>query len=389
MTEMKNICQNCVMPNNFLGVSLNEKGICNFCQDRSFKTKNWWKVQISDTSRHKSLQDWNNVVKTMQKHHVTREYDCVLGYSGGKDSTALVDTFVNEYNLNPLLITIDTGFMTEVAKQNIKDTLTKMKLYENHSIIEEAIPVFTKLYRFFFFHHNSPDLALTAKICWVCTDLIHTILVKEAIKRHIPYVIVGFSPDQIKRYFYETTLENIIEDGTPDAEFKEVLDEMDLQWYLTESEKTSNHIPRVLYPYHVIEYDENEIIKRIESKRLIEKGKGDPVITNCHVVKVALIYDLYRYGGIPYILQYAELVRQQKTEEERKKSRRKWLRVYNQVSRGILNGTFNVEGIKLFFNKIDTTKQALLDSIIAQRNKDPNKEQILRNIELLQTKRLK
>ena len=389
MTEIKHICQHCVVPNNFLGVSLNGEGLCNYCQDASYKTINWWKVDIDEALRRKSLKDWNKVVHSMQKNHGALEYDCILGYSGGKDSTALVDTFVNEYGLNPLLITIDTGFMTEVAKQNIKDTLTKMNLFENHIFIEEAIPVFTKLYKYFFFHHTSQELALTIKICPVCTDLIHTILVKEALKRRIPYVMIGFSPDQIKRYFYETSKENTIEDGIPDEEFRQVLNPQDVTWYLTEDEIDSGNIPRVLYPYHVIDYDENEIIERIESKGLIAKGKGDPVITNCHVVKAALMYDLYRYGGVTYILQYAELVRQQKTDEERKKSRSQWLRVYNQVSRAILKGTFSVEGINLFLEKIGTTKEELLNSIIAQRNADPNKVQILQNLELLRRKRLK
>ncbi|MHA1293314.1 MAG: hypothetical protein ACTSQJ_11685, partial [Promethearchaeota archaeon] len=373
MTEQHLICQNCILPDGFLGIRINSKGFCNFCENPKYKTINWSKVQIDNKLRERCLKDWNITVKYMQKNYGKQKYDCVIGYSGGKDSTALVDTFITEYKLNPLLITVDTGFMTDVAKENIKDTLNKMNLYQNHILIEEAIPTFTKLYKHFFLNHFSNEKSLTVDICHICTDLIHTIIVKEAIKREIKYVIIGFSPDQIARYFYETLVEDIIKDGTPDSMFKENFDENDERWYLTQKEKLSGKLPRVLYPYHVIDYDEKEIIKRIESKGLIKVGKSDPTLTNCHVVKAALMYDLYRYGGLTYALQYAELIRQEPNLDKRRKSRKDWLRLYKSVARSILNGTFNVDGMNLFFNKIGVSQEELLKTIEKHRNSDPNK----------------
>ncbi len=318
----------------------------------------------------------------MKKNQNKKHYDCVIGYSGGKDSTALVDTIITEYKLNPLLITVNTGFMTDVAKQNIRDTLTKMDLYENFILIEDAIPTFTKLYQFFFFNHISNEKTLTADICHACTDLIHTLVVKEAIKRTIPYVIIGFSPDQIARYFYKSDKEHVIKDGTPDEGLAKIFDEGNFRCYLSEKEITGN-IPRVLYPYHVIEYDEAEIIGRIEAKDLIEPGKGDPVLTNCHVVKAAIMYDFFRYGGIPYAFQYAELVRQDNS------LRKKWLRTINQVSRAILSGTFNNEGMEKFFQKIGVSQVDIMHKIIAQRAVDPNFKQIMNNLVLIKNRKLK
>jgi DNA-directed RNA polymerase subunit K/omega len=389
MTEVHLICKNCILVDGFLGIEINKDQLCDFCADPTHKNPNWSKREIKNEQRKDKLNDWNQTLKEMQRAHKGSCYDCVIGYSGGKDSTSLVDTFVNEYHLNPLLVSVDTGFMTEVAKQNMKDTLNKINMFENHILIEDAIPTFKKLYYHYFFNHNSPEKALTVEICHKCTDLIHTIVFKETLKRNIPYVIIGFSPDQIARYFYETPLEGIIADGSPLNIFNE--EESDLKWYLNQEDKEKMQIkcPRLLYPYHVMDYDEQEIISRLEVKELIQKGKGDPILTNCHVVKAALFHDFYRYGVVTYALQYAELIRQEKDPIKRKKSRKSWLRAYKQIAKGILNARFNPEGIESFLTTLGTTREELLQKIIEKRQSDDNESKILQNIERIVLNKLK
>lgn len=389
MTEEQVICKNCILVDGFLGVRINDNGLCDFCSDSSHKNPNWSKIHIDVKKRQEACEDWKRVVESMQKSQNNENYDCVIGYSGGKDSTALVDTFINEYNLKPFLVTVDTGFMTEIAKQNVRATLAKLDLFEDHILIKSAIPTFTKLYKYCFFHHESNEKSLTVDICHRCTDLIHTIIIKEAMKRQIQYVIIGFSPDQIARYFYETSILDIIVDGSVPSHLQSIYTEQDFKWYLTPLDVSSNLIPRILYPYHVIEYDEEEILQRIESKGLIEIGKGDPVLTNCHVVKAALLYDMFRYGGVTYALQYAELIRQEDDDEARKKSRKEWLRLYKQIGKSILNGTFNMEGMNAFFTRLGISKAELLTAIVNQQKQDPNYDQIIKNIELVKSNKLK
>jgi hypothetical protein len=389
MTEEHVICKKCILVDGFLGVNIRDNGLCDFCSDPSHKNPNWSKIHIDLNTRQEAYEDWKIVVASMQQSHDGNKYDCVIGYSGGKDSTALVDTFINEYCLKPLLVTVDTGFMTDTSKQNISDTLAKMDLSDDHILIENAIPTFTKLYSYFFFNHQSNKKSLTVDICHKCTDLIHTIVVKEAIKREIQFVIIGFSPDQIARYFYETSIVDILVDGTVPSPLQSIYTEQDYIWYLTTPISSKKSLPRVIYPYHVIEYDEKEIIQRIETKGLIEIGKGNPVLTNCHIVKAALLYDLYRYGGVTYALQYAELVRQEENAQVRKKIRKEWLRLYKQIGKSILNGTFNIEGMNAFFERLGITKEELLTTIARQRDQDPNYQQIVKNIDLIKSNRLK
>lgn len=313
----------------------------------------------------------------MKQNHGKRQYDCVIGYSGGKDSTALLNLIYNEYNLTPLAITVDMGFMSDIAKQNIKDTLEKINV--DHIFISEANNTFTKLYYWHFINHFSFDKCLTKDICDYCSDLLHSIIVKEAMNRNIRIILLGYSPDQIARYFYEMPRDEMVNEWKPDLIFNDSFTDNDRRWYIDSKNISINNLPRVLLPYHVLDYQEDKIIELVESKNLIKKGNADPLKTNCYVVSAALFYDINRYGGIPYIFQFAELVRQDPS------IRKKWLRTLKRISPLILNAKFNENGVKEFFEKINVSKESLLETIQKQIEQDPNKDQILRNLNLIKS----
>ncbi len=387
MIKQEHFCRNCIIPNGFLGLKLNDEGLCDYCNNPNHKNENWSKVQIDSDLRHQKLNDWNSVIQRLQSSPRKKKYHCVLGYSGGKDSTALLDYLMNELQLNVLAITIDTGFMTEVAKQNIKDTLKKMNIEEHHLFFEDAAKSFTRLYRWLFFNHESDTISLTVNVCDKCSDLIHSIIVNEAIKRDIPYVFFGYSPDQIKRFFYEIPRIEALNEWKPIFVDLAPFTKKDREMFINNEKISIGDMPRIILPYHVMEYDENKIIETVETKGFIQKGKADPILTNCHVVKAAAMYDFYRYGGLTYALQYAELVRQTPDDRVRQVNRRKWLRLYKRIAHSIYKGTFNAEGIERFLKTIGCSKDEILESIIRFRNNDPNKNKILQNIELINSKK--
>ncbi len=379
MIEQAKFCCNCILPDGFLGIHLNSEGLCSFCNNPKYENINYSRKIISLERRMKALQDWNLVVEDMQMNHGRTEYDCILGYSGGKDSTALLHYLVNELGLTPLAVTSDTGFMTNIAKDNMKETLKQIQV--EHILIEEAIPTFTKLYKYHFFNHNSNETFLARYICDYCSDLIHSIVVKEAIKRKIPYVLFGYSPDQTFRYFYEMPRIQIMKEWKPELSENPFFDENDAKWYLTHEELKAEIIPRVLLPYHVIPYREQDIIDLVESQNYIKKGHADPLLTNCNVVHAATFYDFNRYGGILYACQYAELVRQNP------ESRKRWLRTLKMSAPLILENKFKTKDVNSFFNQIGTSQEDMLKHINDQLDHDPNKHMIIRNISMFKRKK--
>ncbi|MFX1572779.1 MAG: hypothetical protein ACFFB0_08520 [Promethearchaeota archaeon] len=379
MIEQQNICKKCILPEGFLGIQLNSEGLCNFCVDPNYKNINYSRTINSPERTSEALKDWNHVVKDMQKKHTHRKYDCILGYSGGKDSTALLHYMINDLNLTPLAVTSDTGFMTDIAKDNMKTTLQEIQV--DHILIENCIPAFIKLYKYHFFNHTSNEVFLARNICDYCSDLIHSIIVKEAIKREIPYVLFGYSPEQTFRYFYEMPHEQVITDWRPEILDSPFFDEDDAKWYLTDGELDNGKLPRVILPYHVIPYREQDIIELVESKEYIKKGHADPLLTNCSVVHAATFYDFNRYGGILYACQYAELVRQNP------ESRKKWLRTLKISAPLILENKFKAKEVNMFFKQIDVSQEEMLEHIHKQLQEDPNRKIIEQNIAMFRKKR--
>ncbi|MFX0029015.1 MAG: hypothetical protein ACFE8B_07390 [Candidatus Hermodarchaeota archaeon] len=382
MIKQQNICTKCILPEGFLGVQLDLEGTCDYCNDPNHKNVNWSRTKITQRKRDKALADWIMVVEDMQRNHGSLPYDCVLGYSGGKDSTALLDFLVNDLGLTPLAVTSDTGFMTDIAKENIRDTLKQIQV--DQILIKDCIPTFTKLYRYHFLNHSSNETLLARDICDYCSDLIHSIVVKEAIKHKIPYVLFGYSPDQIFRYFYEIPQEEIINDWKPELLLNNpIFNNSDALWYFSSEELTSGNLPRVLLPYHVIPYREEKIIDLVESKNYIKKGHADPLLTNCNVVHAATFYDFNRYGGILYAFQYAELVRQNP------QVRKKWLRTLRIVAPLILENKFKEKEVNNFLETIGISKDDLIEQIQTQLVKDPKKPQIESNISLFRKRNLR
>ena len=119
-----------------------------------------------------------------------------------------------------------------------------------------------------------------------------------------------------------------------------------------------------------------KIISLIESKGLVKKGNSSTLKTSCHVVATSLFYDINRYGGIPYIFQYAELARQDPT------IRKKWLRTVRMLSPSVKQGKFNELGVNLVLDSFGVSKDDILTNIQKQLEQDPNKEEILRNFKL-------
>jgi len=374
MMHEQYICKNCILVDGSFGIELNSEGICNYCEDPTYKTTNWWKTQITEEMKETGLRDWNSLIELMRSHQEEKKYDCIVGYSGGKDSTALLYTVVHDYGFNPLAVTIDSGFIPDIAFENMRDTLKKISV--DHIVIDGAKETFRKLYQWVFTNQDSNDLTLTRNLCDNCGDLVHSLVVREAIKRQIDIILFGYSPDEIRRYFYEIPQHEIEHDWKPSFINRESFTEEDRKHYFTPEDFENHTVPRIILPYHVIDYKEEDIIQLIESKNLVKKGNSNTLKTSCHVIAAALFYDLNRFGALPYALQFAELIRQDPS------IRKKWLITLKRLTPMILEGKFNESGINFTLEKIGLSKEELLSIVQKQINQDPNREKITRNLGL-------
>jgi N-acetyl sugar amidotransferase len=94
-------------------IQFDENGVCNHCIEFDNTIKNHWFP--NDEGR----DIWTSIVNRIKVIGSGREYDCILGLSGGVDSSYLAIK-VHEWGLRPLVVHVDAGWNSELAVANIE-----------------------------------------------------------------------------------------------------------------------------------------------------------------------------------------------------------------------------------------------------------------------------
>ena len=104
-------CSKCILPETHETISFNQDGVCNICKQIEYKQENinWDKKKI----------ELDELIETYRGKY---DYDCIVPYSGGKDSTWALYYLVKKYGLKPLVVRFNHGFM----RPNLNDNTTKV-----------------------------------------------------------------------------------------------------------------------------------------------------------------------------------------------------------------------------------------------------------------------
>lgn len=107
-------CTRCVMDNaSDDTIFFDEEGICNYCTQAYLKKKTTYFPNEEGERR------LNEIIKNIKQRNEGKEYDCVMGISGGLDSSYLAYLGTAKWGLRILAVHIDDGFDTEISKTNI------------------------------------------------------------------------------------------------------------------------------------------------------------------------------------------------------------------------------------------------------------------------------
>ena len=116
------ICTNCVMDTSDPQITFDEKGYCDFCN-------NYYNTILP--SWHTGEQGWKELAAIAEKMKAKtkgKKYNCLIGLSGGTDSSYLTYIVKEKLGLNPLLLVIDTGWNLKVADANVANLVKKLDL---------------------------------------------------------------------------------------------------------------------------------------------------------------------------------------------------------------------------------------------------------------------
>ncbi len=171
------ICKRCVQDTTVPGISFDQSGICNFCHLHDEMTK----IYPNGAMGREKLA---SIFKTIKKAGKKKKYDCVVGISGGRDSTYLLWKVVKEWGLRPLAVHFNDGFDNPVGGENMMNAVTKLGV-ELRTITSDWREA--KDLKITFLKASVPDLNLG-------TDIgIATALYGVAHQEGIKYILIGQS----------------------------------------------------------------------------------------------------------------------------------------------------------------------------------------------------
>src|SRR3989339_88797 len=119
-TSHYQICKKCIMDTTDPDIKFDERGICNYCNNNQ---KLFSEIGLND----EKLKDeaLKHLLSEMKKAGKGREYDCIIGLSGGVDSS-YVAYLVKNMGLRPLAVHVDNGWNSELAIKNIENIVRKL-----------------------------------------------------------------------------------------------------------------------------------------------------------------------------------------------------------------------------------------------------------------------
>ena len=177
-------CSQCILPDNYPKIKLNDRGVCNFCTDHKIR-------QYPGDAVFKQ-----NMESHLQKYP-DREYDCILAFSGGRDSSFLLHYLVKVLHFKVLACTIDTGFVPEQTLENVHH-ITKLL---NVDLVIEKKDYLQKCVR----HNvsswmNRPSVAMIAALCTGCRLALAEGCYEITQKYNAPIYISGGTPYEAGDY---------------------------------------------------------------------------------------------------------------------------------------------------------------------------------------------
>ncbi|MDW5443924.1 N-acetyl sugar amidotransferase [Polaromonas sp. SM01] len=173
-------CTKCNLPETHETIIFDAQGVCNICNQQDFK-----KGSIDWGQRKKDLD------ALVEEYRGKYDYDCLVPFSGGKDSTWTLNYLVKEYGLKPLVVRFDHGFMRPNLDDNVKRTMRKLGV-DMHTFTPNW-KVVQKLMLQSFLEKGD--------FCWHCHTGIFSYPMWVALEKKVPLIFWGEPSAEYTAYY--------------------------------------------------------------------------------------------------------------------------------------------------------------------------------------------
>jgi N-acetyl sugar amidotransferase len=171
------ICSLCIYDENVSGISFDQNNVCNFCRMVDDLAQEY------GTGITKGEETLSAIVQEIKRKGKKKKYDCVVGVSGGTDSSYMLHWAV-EHGLRPLAVHYDNTFNTNIATANIEKMTSALKV-DLYTLVVDNREI-EDIYRSFFLA-SVPEIDASTDIALAET------LYRAADKYDLKYVLEGHS----------------------------------------------------------------------------------------------------------------------------------------------------------------------------------------------------
>ena len=200
-------CSKCILPETFPFIEYDHQGVCNYCNN--YKPQN----------KFKPIDNLKRLLAPYRR--IDGRPDCIVPFSGGRDSTYSLHIIKKELNLNPIAFTYDWGMVTDLARRNIARVCGKLGVeniivsadmhWKRENIRKNIqawlkypslgmIPLFMAGDKFFFYYTNCLKKQTGIKLnIWGINNLENT---------EFKVGFAGLSPEFDKRRIYSLSIIN-------------------------------------------------------------------------------------------------------------------------------------------------------------------------------------
>ena len=187
-------CKQCGLSSNHPDSKINKDGVCHICIEYE-KNKEYAQQYFGP------IEELHKILEKAKKSK-TGKYDCIMLFSGGKDSTYVLYQLI-EMGMHPLAFSLDNGYISEEAKANINRIIEDLGL----DLVWGAPPI-NEMNEIFV-----DSLKRFSNVCNGCFKTIYTLSVSLAREKGIKYIITGLSRGQ----FFETRVAELFKNKIFDS----------------------------------------------------------------------------------------------------------------------------------------------------------------------------
>ncbi len=183
-------CAKCGLPETYETLEILEDGTCNICRNAETRKEIDWTARFADLFK---------LVGDYQRQH--HPYDCLVPFSGGKDSTFTLWYLVTQLKLKPLVIQFDHGFLRDGVKANNERTFKALgvdvlSFRPNWHLVKRVM---------------LEALIRRGDFCWHCHTGIFAYPMQVALKEKVPLIIWGEPSSDYTAYYDPTEPEEVDE----------------------------------------------------------------------------------------------------------------------------------------------------------------------------------